>query len=264
MSPLANSVRVAGLVLALASSAHAAGGVGARLDGTRLTIDGDGAPNGVALTGGDQSGDVLVTGLDGTTVNGLASATFAGVRGVTVELGDGADRVELRQVTVRGAVRIRLGKGDDAFVAEQARVRGRLDVRTGRGADLVMIGPQADVGRLCRIRTGRDRDSVVVQSSDLSGLEVSTAGGDDLLALADTRVRGGTDVFAGIGEDAVLLQHVVFQGDVDLNLGEDDDVLELDTVTFEEDADLDGGADADLLSVTGPVAFDEGHRIDDF
>jgi hypothetical protein len=253
----------AALVLAAASAGYSAGNVHVQIDAGRVMLQGDEDPNAIVVTAGGEEDAIVVIGLDGTTVNGLPELVVLGVESLRARTGEGADRVDIQQVRIRGTVQLRLGNGDDVVVAEQSQVR-RLDVRTGRGFDVVAVGPQARVGRLLRIHTGRDPDRVRLESSSLSSIVVVTGPGDDALTIFDATVVRGTQVFTNAGEDDVFFGLADFVRDVDLNLGEDDDILHLDSVLFDGDADLDGGDDDDALLFDGPVEFDEDSRLDDF
>jgi len=252
-----------GSILATVVAVHAAGNVTVDVDAGRVAADGDDAPNAILVTAGPDPDGILIAGLDGTTVNGAPDFAATGVRRLDIVTGRGADRVELRQLRIRGAVHLRLGRGDDVVIAEQVTAR-RLDVRTGAGNDAVTVGPQTRIRGLVNVHTGRDRDSVVLQSSNLSAIAVATGPGDDVLDVFDTRVAGRTRVFTNTGQDVVVLALTEFVGDFDLNLGDDDDVLRLDAVVFDDDSDLDGGDDDDFLILDGPVDFDESPRVDDF
>src|SRR6185295_18520393 len=108
--------------------AGAAGNVTVQLDQGELAVEGDDAPNTVVLTGGAEAGAVIVTGLDGTLVNGGTDVTIAGVQSLLVETNDGPDLVEIRQMTLAGRAIVRLGSGDDQLLVEQARFDGRLRI----------------------------------------------------------------------------------------------------------------------------------------
>ena len=252
----------AAVVLAVsASPARPAGNVGTVVDQGRVLLEGDEAPNGIVVTAGDQEDGIRVFGLDGTTVNDQPEITLAGVQRLVIRTGDGPDRVELRQVRIRGSVTIRTGRGGDQVLVEQATLQ-RLDVRSGAGNDALSIGPQSRIRRLLHLRTGRDRDDVVIESSDLAAILASTGQGDDVLTIFDVTTTRRTQVFTNVGQDTVFFGVTRFIGDVDVNLGEDDDLLRLDTVVFEDDSDLDGGSDEDALLLDGPVDFDESPRVD--
>ena len=249
------------LALTIAGPVHAAGIVAGRVDGARLTLEGDDAPNAIVVTSGAAEDEILVLGDDGTAVVGLPGGTGAGIRRIVVHMGDGSDRVDLRQLRVRGAVVVRLDRGDDALVTEQARVH-RLDVRAGHGVDTVFVGRQTRVAQRLSVRTGNDGDAVTIESAVVSALSVSTGRGGDILRLFDTAVVRGTRVFTGNDQDTVTFELSEFFRDVDLNLGDADDLLILDTVIFYSDSDLDGGSDDDVLVFDGPVGFDEDPRVD--
>jgi hypothetical protein len=263
LAPRRLAVALAAVLLA-GGVARAAGDVVLAQSGNRLTVQGDAAANTIEITSAGTPEAFVVTGLAGTTVGGVAGAIVAGVRRIAVSTGDGADRVELRQVAVRGKVTIRLGKGDDAVLVDRVRLRGSLTVRGGAGLDDVRV-EGSRVGQRVWISTARDPDTVLLTDVTLEGgLTLFTGNGDDLavLTFVDTRRHADARILTGDGEDEVWLQASDFDDDVDVDLGDDDDDLRLVDSDFEDEAVFDGGRDDDVLRVGGSLFFDRDERVD--
>jgi hypothetical protein len=246
------------------SRSHAAGNVVVQLSQGELDVTGDDAANTVVLTGGADSTTVSVTGLDGTLVNGATDATISGVQSLLVQMNDGPDLVEIRQMTLAGRAIVRLGSGDDQLLVEQARFDGRLRIFGNRGRDSVSLGPSVRVADQLRIETGRDRDFVALAASNFGGVVLVTGGGDDVVSFSDLVVGGPTTFFTDGGEDDVSAFNVRFEQDVDINLGPDDDVLSIVDVEFDDDAHLAGGDDDDLIEFGGFIDADDDFDIEGF
>ena len=131
-------------------------------------------------------GNVVVTGRDGTTINGSDQSFTVSSRsiesGINVWLGDGNDSLRLLGVEVTGATVITTGLGDDNVT---------LDGTT--------------FGQSVVIGTGGGDDEVSVLMSTISGdLSVYTTTGDDNIRVAESKIGGTLKAFAGDGDDVVM------------------------------------------------------------
>jgi hypothetical protein len=134
-----------------------AGNVSAFLFGSQLYITGDGFDNAVS-TQQDAAGNIVVVGVNGTTINGLSEVHFgpgilrdvivrggggndlidvAGVlvtNGISVETGNGNDQISLRNVTAQYIAAYSHG-GSDALMTTNVRVGIGFDFKGGLGTD---------------------------------------------------------------------------------------------------------------------------------
>lgn len=178
-----------------------AGDVMASLDGNVLEILGDAEGNEIVISAAlDEQGEVIadsfiVTGLDGTTVNGGPDATFADVTHIQVDLGEGDDLVQLTD----------------------AVVQGNVHVETGAGADQVWIGHfpgQADGGVMPLAAAGIDA-FLELEVPDLPvdagpvgigrNLFVETGDEADVVAISDALVQRNATINTGDGDDQVFI-----------------------------------------------------------
>jgi hypothetical protein len=254
--------------LVLAANALASGGVQAVVTEGVLDVAGDDEANVLRIAAASEPGAVIVSGLEGTTVNGGGDpVALADVGSLRIVGAAGDDRIELLQLDLPGKLLVKLGRGHDILVLQEVRVgrrariegsadrddvvirgfsrfRDRLVVATGKGPDAVTL-TNVSLARGLRIDTGSGRDAVLVQFSVLDP-------GDEML------VRSGN------GEDDVTLLGSDFLDDVDLDLGGDDDDLLIEDCDFDDEFEADGGDGHDELDFDGTNSFDAVDRIVDF
>ena len=159
---------------------------GAGLEGT-ITLTGDNKSNDITI-GRNGFGDYLITGNNGTTVNGAASVTFV----------DG----HFRNIIAK------MGNGDDVLTFAGDGFNS-ADVEMGNGKDTVNVGPvlfhnfSANSAGNLSIDTGNGEDSVTIDDADVEGnLDVSLGNGPDSLTfIGATAVTGTSNLSGGHGPD---------------------------------------------------------------
>lgn len=240
---------------ALASPARADGNVVVSVasPGGVLRIVGDTSGNSVVVTSDGTEGAFTVTGAGGTTVNGGASASVTGVRGVSADMGDGGDRLELSGMRVRTDVRVKLGAGPDVFVMSSMRVRGVVAVRCGLGDDRVAVDTGTILARGFTVFGSDGNDTVDVRDAQVKGrLRVDAGNNSDTIRLADSHFFGNVSVEARGGDDDLDLDGSDFDDQVDADLGGGDDSVTIADCDFDDSVELDGGGgrgdDLDLRS----------------
>lgn len=156
-----------------------AGNVAAVVAGGNLTLTGDEADNSVEVTVVD--GDLVVRGLDGTTINGSANP-FVAVDNMT---------------TLTGDFQARLGAGTDTLrITGPLTITGDTDVRDTSGATQVGITDATLTGAV-QIVTGNADDAVSIAGAMLQDdLTINVGGGDDLVSVFETTVTGDVAIFA--------------------------------------------------------------------
>jgi hypothetical protein len=231
-----------------------------------LVIEGDELGNNIAISANAETGDITVTGLDGTTVHleGEDPGTEVVVSGV------------------RRDVRINLGDGDDVVSLGELSVRGDISIRTGLGEDTVHVGDEGDMatesqleldalvnlrGSL-RINTGDGNDEVIVDNTALrASLHINTGDGDDTVSLGgETMVDGtaaalsnsGNRGLGGIGRGLLggdIDARLNVRGGAHVDLGDGNDELNLDQVQVRSMLTVKGGEGDDDVNVNSASAF---------
>lgn len=210
------------------------------VDGS-LYITGDRADNSVEVYQ-NADGDVVVEGINGTTVNGDTDVFVAfedtdtipqdlnifGRRGddlarvVGVNVGrdvrifdnGGDDAIGLYDVVVGDDLLLSGGWGDDAISVDSVTVSDRLAIWTSAGDDTVGID-ESVVGGRTTISTWRGNDTVVIRNSEhIDRVFVSLGSGDDDLLLDGTTIDSTAFVWGGRGNDDVLLRNSTFNSRV--------------------------------------------------
>ncbi len=263
-----------------------AGDVSVTLEDDTLRIVGDNLGNQVLV---DQlsANLVRVTGLEGTTINGLTAriVPFAAgdlqvnlkggddlltiddtfgqaltVRKLAVETEAGKDTIDLANLRVLnvGETTLNLGvdsqnEGDDVIL-DEVRFDGSLKIRTGGGGDQVFIN-QAQI------------------TLDLS---VESAGGNDDVSLRDTAVGRDASIEMGDGGDDVEMRDTVVVRDLKIDGGKGGDDVFVgdfgDFILVGRDVVVNGGdgdddviiaADTQFVTVLGNLTVNGGGGADD-
>lgn len=134
---------LASAVLAGATGAAVANNVQARVEGSLLVIAGDNAANRIVVAR-NAGGDVIVTGQNGTKINGVTSARFRRLQlnAVEMEMGNGNDIVTLRGLQIANDLYVNLGAGADRLTVPAAAsiiVGDNVAIEGGAGNDVVRI-----------------------------------------------------------------------------------------------------------------------------
>jgi len=189
-----------------------AGNVTVRMTADALLINGDSANNEISIIVED--GNLVVTGLNDTTINGEEDDFIITEDGETFE----------------GRVVVRLRNGNDTFSI---------------GDDVVING-----GLLVDDLLGNDR--VAIDAATINGgMRISTHYGDDGIRLNGTQISGAAYLYAGFGDDLVVLDNVTASAFFKISMGPGDDGVDTDGNTFDgrfvvklghgaDDANFDG------------------------
>jgi hypothetical protein len=250
----------AGAVSLLGARAFAAGDVLAVKDAAgQLILTGDALSNSVEVTQGAATGDLVVTGTNGTTVNGGGSASFGGVSGLRAEMGDGDDDLALTGIRLRKALHVNLAAGADALTMSNIRVRGRTGIKGGLGADRVVAANGSVFVGIVGLQTGDGDDVVQFRVATLQHfLRINTGVGDDSLLVEDCEFGrvAPLRVETGDGDDEVELNDNSFHDDVEIDMSGGEDHLVIDDNNFKKDLEASGGGgNDDDLSVRSGNTF---------
>lgn len=176
-SAIRRSARPYHALEALESRTLLAGNVTATINDGNLTLTGDDEANSVEVSVVD--GDIVVTGLDDTTVNDSTDA-FVAVAGDT---------------TLSGNLTSLLGGGNDTLrITGPLMVDGTTSVSDSSGVTQVGITDATLDGNV-NISTGPAADAISITGSTLnSSLTVNAGAGDNQVSVFDTTIAGGVAV----------------------------------------------------------------------
>ena len=171
----------------------------------QLYIRGDELSNQFAIVA-DESGQITVTGLNDTTINGSSdpflvndstdlnglygrNASFEG--GVRIQTFEGHDRIDIRGVEFGDRSLVSTGEGDDFVRFLKSSSQQDFDALTGEGDDTLNF----------------------VQTRVRGDFSLATSAGHDSIRVFNSRTWGETDVFSGTGDDTVTLDRVRLTGE---------------------------------------------------
>lgn len=259
-----------------------AGDVAAALSGQDLLIDGDNIGNEIRIVQ-VASGNVTVTGLNGTTINGLPSVTFINPNLIKSEIrmNDGADRVVISGVpglAVTNDLNVELGAGDDILNAANTRIGANFSVKGESGIDRVTAS-NLQVGTDMNVDTGLDRGIVSISNSTIDGALglVADAGNDTVTfsgltvggnvivetkAGADRVTMNGISAFAleaatDEGADRVSLSSIATLEDLKVSTGVGNDVITLDQINAGKSVSVDAGDGTDSVAASAVAAAED-------
>lgn len=171
----------------------------------QLYIRGDGLSNQFAIVA-DESGQITVTGLNDTTING-SSDPFR------VSESNNLNGANTRNASFDGGVRIQTFGGNDRIDIRGIEFGDRSEIYTGDGDDFVRFFKSSSQHDFTAL-TGEGDDTLnFVQTRARGDFTLATSGGHDSIRVFNSRTWGETDVFSGSGDDSVTLDRVRLTGE---------------------------------------------------
>ncbi len=225
-----------------------AGDVVAALEGNFLRVEGDNLDNQIAIAQTFQ-GDVIVSGQNGTLINGLASVRFVRpqINALEVRMEGGNDTVALRGLNIANDLFVDLGAGDDRLTSPATgpvTVGANASIFGSEGNDTLQLGAMTvredlyvdgGIGALNASLNGVQVDKVLSVIGDEAidvvnlsntraslGVNIETKGGSDRVNLTDIAafaVSINTDANSAIGADQVNLTRVTTVEDLGIFTG---------------------------------------------
>jgi len=245
-----------------------AGDVTVSVDGSALRISGDADDNQIQIIG-RADGSAIVSGLDGTTINGgtAAFSADADLRTAQVQMGDGNDEVEIRGLVLQNALTVRTGNGDDSTDIQHINVRG-IEVSGEDGND-VMEFDNVFSRRSIVIRGGDGNDTVAIgaMAAHRNGV-IYTGDGDDSLAVDNLGIKENMSLLFGAGDDQALIAGETYGYRGNIVLGEGDDSLSILPATneaaarFRRNLNIFGNGGDDTIALDASVNALKRARID--
>ena len=200
------------------------GNVTAKVVNGDLRLTGDRHGNGILIERGGTTDTFIVTGQDGTAVNGGLQAVLTGVTDdIIVDLKGARNDIWLHDLTVPDSLKVKTGSGGDVITMDNVTVTGQFTMRTRARDDYVTITDLA-VGATARITTGAGDDMVdierslfhdrlwagfgsgadyleILSSSFSNVLSISMGGQDDYATWMQCWSPLGGDIYGGKGDD---------------------------------------------------------------
>ena len=263
-----------------------AGDVSAFVSGDHLVIVGSSADDSIVLTS-TESGDVVVSGRLGTTINGGESFTaFSGVAGVlpgnlTINGLDGIDLISVGDVVITGQLNVVTGSDEDAVLVSGVSVGGNLVLRGTGGMQAsvehaestvhtLLFGDSEDdlysltavqIGGVLNASAGNgDNQTFATAVTVADGVAVSPGSGSDFVRLVDSVIGSTLYVQTGAGDDRLETSGVEVGSTLYVNLGEDDDVADMDGVTAGTAATIRTGTGNDAVRLQRSL-FEDSARV---
>ncbi|MEZ5940499.1 MAG: peptidylprolyl isomerase [Planctomycetaceae bacterium] len=235
------------------------GNVSASILNGNLYLNGDSAANELEIV--ESNGDLIVSGLNSTTINNSASfvltsggTTFGGM--VFVGLGDGHDSLQINTgAELSSDVYVSDLFGRTSIGINGATIGGDINITTGKGDDLVSLDG-ATVGGSLRFFAGRGHNLLSISNSTIGGnLSMFADRGEDDVVLEDSTVGGNTWIDTGKKMDSLAFTNTTLSGDFFLNTGEHNDTVLFDGLTVGGKTDLWLWRGNDALKLQGTNDF---------
>ena len=272
-----------------------AGDVFVAIEGELLRVEGDNLANQVTLAQ-SSTGDLVVSGQNGTTINGLPSVRFARpvINAAEIRMEGGDDAVVLRGLRVANDLFVDLGAGNDRLTSpatapisvganaliygeagndtvllNRAKVFEDLYIDGGIGALTATI-TNSSIDKSMTIVGDEANDSISVVGSTVGlNLSIETKGGSDTVRISQLQAFSlliNTDSNGAVGRDVVNISNASVVEDIGIFTGAGDDVVRMTGTTSNKvTVSLDQGNDR--LEATNVVAatdiiFEGGAGID--
>ncbi|MCC6510240.1 MAG: hypothetical protein IT423_14135 [Pirellulaceae bacterium] len=273
-----------------------AGDVAVALEGSLLRIEGDALDNQIVVAQ-SAAGDVVVSGQNGTLINGLPSVRFVrpALNAMEVRMEAGNDTVTMRSVQLANDLFVDLGAGNDRFVnpatgpmviganatiygeagsdviqLNGTTVREDLYIDGGIGAlNAQLTGVQVD--KFMAIVGDEANDIIAVSSSSAGlGAAIETKGGSDRVTMTDVDLFAlsiNTDANSAIGADVVALTRVNTVEDLGIFTGDGNDIVRMTDANSGKSiiVSLDAGNDqlvATRVAAAEDAVFEGGAGVD--
>ncbi len=267
-----------------------ANNVQAVLEGSLLLVTGDNANNSVLLSR-TATGDVIVSGRNGTTVNGLARARFPRLQlnAADIRMEGGNDVVTLSGIQTGNDLYVNLGAGADRLnTSSPVTVGANLTIEAAEGADNIQLGSVTVVedtyvdggldslnanisglvsGKSLTVVSDAARDVIAVSDSTLAEvLSIESKAGNNSISVSRV-VSFAAVISSDLGSDSVAVQDLITSEDFGIFTGAGNDTVTLDniesgkSITVSVDSGVDSVVGANVSAAEDAV-FEGGAGID--
>lgn len=236
-----------------------AGNVTAQLLEQTAIVNGDSADNSVEVL--IDGGNVIVRGIDNTTVNG-STDDFILATGTSVpldfraSLGQGNDNLSIDGVTIGRHASISAGAGNDTVAITGASSIGwNLSIAGDAGDDILSV-QDSNVTGTATLTGGSGNDMLVMSGSVASNHIVMSGGtGNDDIVIDDTLVGVNAHIAGGLGDDDIVFRGSTVFVNVHVNGNAGADIIMFDSSAVGNKTKLRGGSGADNISFVGTSIF---------
>lgn len=260
------------------------------LEGSLLTVVGDNANNSVLLNR-TAAGDVIVSGRNGTLVNGLTSVRFPRLQlnAADIRMEGGNDFVTLRGIVTGNDLYINLGAGADRLnTTAPVTVGANLTIEGAEGADNIQLADLAamediyidggldastvslsglDAGKSLTVISDAARDVVSVSNSTITELlSIDVKTGNNIVNISGVMALAAF-VSTDAGIDAVSIQDLMTAEDIGIFTGPGNDSVALTNLDSSKSltVSVDAGNDTvtgTSVSVAEDAVFEGGAGVD--
>ncbi len=231
-----------------------AGNVDVNSIGDGFKLSGDSLANNAEIS--VVGGNIVLTGKDGTTINGSASPftlrtgstqidgsllvylldgndTFV-IKG-QIQIGDnlrifagaGNDTLGMENVTVQDDVFVFASDGNDQIAMRNSTVQGNFHVDLGDGDDTFSLQSITGVDRLF-VLGGRGAEAIVLEQTTIDGpLVLNTGTGNDTVSIVGSTIRGHVLAISGLSDDFISIDSSTIAGKLIVVGSRDDDSVVL-------------------------------------
>lgn len=246
----------------LEDRAMLAGDVSAQLIGRDIYVSGDSADNSIEIV--VDGGDLVIRGLDGTTINGVAGdfTLRAGSNRVRddlkIDMGRGDDRVVIADgVIVTGDLRIQGGRGDDSIAVAEALIGDDLKIDGGSGFNTISV-QETEVLENARIYGGNDGNLINISDSTIrDNLWIHGGSGVDDVVFDRSAVGDNLYLYTHGGDDNIAIRDTVLADDVFVHAGSGGDVVYIESTAVSDDLRIFGQSGDDSITILTSTVRDK-------
>lgn len=227
-----------------------AGNITAQLSSGDLALTGDALGNEVRVSQ-NAAGDVVVRGLNGTTVNGVTQVVYRGValNKFEANLEGGNDALTVANLRTADGIYVNLAAGNDRMVMNGAISGNVIDVNKGTGTDSVRGQNTTVIGDVNVIADGQTTAVFDIASID-GNLNIATKDFADTIRATRLTVFGDLYLETGKGDDVINLSNTTVGFNLTANTDEGIDRITFNTIRAGGDVSVEAGKGNDIVTMT--------------
>lgn len=238
----------------LTASGRTPGNIVAVEQGTGFALVPDGDDNGVYISL-NAAGDIVLTGLGGSTINGMASDTlFAGSGGVSgimrVFASAGTMLTAVNNLNV-GGMQVFGGASQEALELADVTIAANLTVNLSNADNAMRFSAGTNVGSSSTLIMGAGADKFTVEDAAIGTANYAETGdGDDTITFQNSAIPGPLAFIAGAGTDVFNFSTVTTTNALRLDAGGDGDTMNLDGLNAGQKLILEPGNGTDVITLS--------------